>query len=264
MNELSFVGITNYIRLLTQDIFFYKSLFNTFILIVFAIPIQFVTGLFLAVAISEIYNKSISKLIRITNFFPYITTPIAIGLLFQVLFDWQNGTVNYLLSSLGMLKEPINWLGLGNYARLITILLIWWKYYGYFMIILLSGISTIPTEIYEAAQIDGAKWKDTLFRITIPQLRPFITFIITTSVIGGLQTFDEPAILFSGLALGGSASTPIGGPERAVLTSIMNLYDVGFQRFEYGYGCSIAFVMFIIIFILSMTVFKIINKEEEV
>lgn len=257
VNKVSFVGLKNFIRLFGSDIIFYKSLFNVFLLMIIAIPLQLGTGLFLAVALKDYFNRTRGTF-QLINFLPNITTPVAIGILFQILFDWQYGTINLLLKQLGILSDPVNWLGIPWNARFVVILMLWWKYYGYFMVIILAGLSTIPETLYEAAKIDGARWRDTFFRITIPMLRPILTFLVTMSIIGGFQMFDEPQVLFQGAAM------PLGGPDAAALTVVMNFYDTAFQRFNFGYGASIAYGLFIIIFIFSTITLRIMNRGNEV
>jgi ABC-type sugar transport system permease subunit len=124
------------------------------------------------------------------------------------------------------------------------------------MVMFLAGLSTIQEELYEAARIDGANWLQSFSRITIPMLRPIMTFVTTMSVIGGWKLFDEPKLLFP------DASQPIGGPGRAVLTVVLKFYDTSFRSFDFGYGASIAYGLFIIIFVFSLITIKTMNRED--
>lgn len=246
VNEMTFIGLDNYIRLFTSDTMFRKALFNTVLFLCIGMPLQVITGLLLAVLLKSLNDRARSAF-QLLNFLPYLTIPVSIGILFQILFDWKYGAVNMLLQGMHLMKEPVNWLGTAAGARTITVLLAYWKYFGYMMVIFLAGLSTIPDELYEAADIDGARWKDKFFRIILPLLRPILTFVVTTSIMGGFQFFDEPKLLFSGLS-----KTALGGPDRSVLTVIMYFYNVTFERFEYGYGAAIAYGLFVIIFIISL------------
>lgn len=257
VNAMQFVGIENYIRLFTGDPLFWKSLYNTILMMLMGMPLQIITGLLLAVLLKEIGNKA-RNVFQVVNFLPYLTIPVAIGLLFQILFDWQYGTVNLALQSASLIDLPINWLGSVAGARFVVVLLAYWKYFGYMMVIFLAGLSTIPEDIYEAARIDGAKWKDQFFRITLPMLKPIISFVLITSIMGSLQFFDEPKLLFSGLS-----SQPLGGPDRSVLTVVMHFYDTAFERFNYGYGSAIAYGLFVIIFILTVVSMKVLARGEK-
>jgi ABC-type sugar transport system permease subunit len=249
-----FVGLANYIRLF-QDPMFYKSIFNTFLLMAIALPLQLFVGLLLAVVLKDFTGKS-RTLLQTMNFLPYLTTPVAIGLLFSLLFEWKSGTINLALQALGFVKEPYYWLGYPLGSRVVVIILCFWKYFGYMMVMFLAGLSTIPEELYEAARIDGAGWFQSFSRITIPMLRPIMTFVTTMSIIGGWKLFDEPKLLFP------DASQPIGGPERSVLTVVLKFYDTSFRSFDFGYGASIAYGLFMVIFIFSLITIRVMNRED--
>lgn len=258
VTNMQFVGLANYIRLITKDPMFGKALFNTVLFLCIGMPLQVLTGLLLAALLKDLTDR-VRSMFQLFNFLPYLTIPVSIGILFQVLFDWKYGIVNQILQTIHIIDKPINWLGTPTGARIITILLAYWKYFGYMMVIFLAGLSTIPNELYEAAEIDGARWKDRFFRITLPLLRPIITFVVTTSIMGGFQFFDEPRLLFSG----GTSNSALGGPDRSVLTVIMYFYNVTFERFDYGYGAAIAYVLFIIIFIVSLLSMRVLTGGDK-
>lgn len=244
-----FVGLANYSRLLTDKLFF-KSIGNTLLIMSISIPMQMVFGLLLAVLLKDFTRRSRSTF-QLLNFLPYLVAPVALGILFQLLFDWKTGTINLIGTALGFTKEPYYWLGTSFGSRFVIILLNFWRVYGYMMVMFLTGLSTIPEELFEAAKVDGANWFQRFSHITVPMLRPIMTFVVTTSVISGWKIFDEPKTLFSG------QNVPIGGPERSVLTIVLNFYDTAFQRFDFGYGTAIAFALFIIIFIFSTVSLKL-------
>jgi ABC-type sugar transport system permease subunit len=251
----SFAGLENYIRLFIKDKFFYQALRNTFFLLCFNTPIQIIVGLLIAVFLKDFFKLS-RRFIQIINFLPCITTPVAVGLLFQLMFDSKTGVINGFLNLLGM--ESYYWLGYPWSARMVVIIMNVWAGYGYMMIMLTAGLATIPDELYEAAKIDGASWLSSFFRITIPMLRPIFAFIVTTSIINGLKLFDEPSLLF--ITAGGSAS---GGPERSVLTVVMRFYEVSFKQFEFGYGSAMAYILFILIAIVSFFSVKVLNRDNQ-
>lgn len=255
-SEMKFIGLSNYVRLFTKDPTFYQSLYNTLFVMVFSIPAQIALGLLLAVLLKDFFLRARNSL-QLINFLPYITTPVAVGILFQVLFDWKVGTVNAALVGLHILKEPIYWLGHAWSARLVTIILLVWKLFGYKMIMFLAGLSTISEELYDAAKIDGANWWQSFYRITLPMLQPIMTFVLITSIINGLRLFDEPQLLFM------SESQPIGGPDHAVETVVMNFYYAAFRNFNFGYGSAIAYGLFIVIFFFSFLSMRMMNKGGE-
>lgn len=252
--QAQFVGLKNFVRVFTKDKYFYKSMWNTLFLLLISTPVQIIIGLLTATFLKDFFRKTRGGL-QLINFLPYITTPVAVGIIFQQMFDWKSGVVNAFLKLLGM--EPLYWLGNGWSSRLVVIIMIVWKNYGYMMIMFLSGLSTISDDLYEAARIDGASWWQSFRKITIPLLRPIFVFVITTSVINGFKLFDEPQLLFN------SVSQPIGGPDRAVMTVVMRYYESAFRNFEFGYGSALAYCLFIVIALVSLLLFKVIKGKDE-
>ena len=253
IGDVAFVGLANYKRVFVQDEFFYKSLWNTAILLGISAPIQIILGLLTAVFLKDFFRKTKNGL-QLINFLPYITTPVAIGIIFQLMFDWKSGVINAFLNLLGI--DSVYWLGNAWASRAVVIFMIVWKNYGYMMIMFLSGLAAISDELYEAAKIDGARWWDSFTKITIPLLRPIFIFVITTSVINGFKLFDEPQLLFN------SVSQPIGGPDRAVMTVVMRFYEASFRSFEFGYGSALAYCLFLVIAAVSLLLFKLINRKK--
>ncbi|PHV71976.1 sugar ABC transporter permease [Sporanaerobium hydrogeniformans] len=251
-----FIGLINYIKLFMSDKLFYKSLGNTFLFMFIYIPILIFGGLLLAVLLYRL-NKT-SRLFQTINVLPYITTPVAIGIIFSFLFDWSTGILNTILTQAGILEEGINWLGSGATARLVVIILIVWKNMGYYLLIYLAGLSTIPEEISEAAMVDGANKVQVFFKITIPYLKPIIVFLILTSIISGFQLFDEPYLLFSNI------NSSVGGPERSCMTSMIYFFDQTFRSStKLGYGAAISYGLFLVVLVVSLIVSRIINRKEE-
>jgi ABC-type sugar transport system permease subunit len=249
-----FVGFANYIRAFTKDKFFYQSLFNTVIILCFTTPSLIILGLITANLLKDFMGKT-RNVVQLLNFLPYITTPVAIGIIFQQMFDWKSGIVNWVLGVFDL--QAINWLGLPLASRTVVVFMDVWRNYGYIMVIFLSGLATIPDDLYEAAKIDGAKWHHSFFRITVPLLKPIFAFVVTTSVINGFRLFDEPQMLFS------ATSHPIGGPGRAILTVIMRFYETSFLNFEFGYGSALAYILFIIIALVSYFLVKVLSRDNQ-
>lgn len=203
----TFVGLQNYITLFTKDPLFWKALKNTVILMAFSTPITVFLGLVVAYLLFDISRGK--RLYQTVNFFPYITTPVAIGFIFSYLFDWQSGYVNKLLTSIGILDEPFYWLNSEIASKVIIVIMIVWRYLGYYMTIYLAAMTSMPMEVYEAAAVDGASNLKIFTRITIPMLRHTTVFLVITSMIGGLQMFEEPKLLFGGWAALGGAQTEV-------------------------------------------------------
>jgi len=259
IGTMTFVGLKNYSRLLTKDPYFFKSIWNTIVIMLEALPLCIILGLLLAVFLFSL--KKWKRVFQTVNFLPYVTTPVAIGLIFALQFDWTTGVINKVLLSAGLIHTEINWLGNPQLARVVVALMVIWKNIGYIMVIYLSGLSTVPAELYEAAKVDGASAVQNFFKITIPMIRPITVFIVITSLIGGLQMFDEPSLLFTGTVSGASAA---GGPDRSCLTAVWNFYDVTFKSTtQFGYGSAIAYSIFMIIIIFSVINFIILNRGDE-
>lgn len=257
IGEKRFIGLKNYIRVFGEDPYFWKSVGNTLLIMLMSTPFVIVFGLVLAVLLFRLVKGR--SFFQTVNFIPYITTPVALGLIFDLMFDWSSGTVNIILIRLGLIDDGINWLGEAFTARLVVALMIIWKYTGYHMAIYLAGLSTIPPDLYEAARVDGSGPVNTFFRITLPLLMPVTIFLILTDLIGGMQMFDEPHLLFTNP---GGVST-VGGPDRAVLTVVWHFYDVTFAGSRFGYGSAVAFSLFLLIFLFTMFGYKLLNRGEK-
>ncbi|MCL2146284.1 MAG: sugar ABC transporter permease [Synergistaceae bacterium] len=261
LHEIKFVGLDNYIRLFTSDPYFLKSIGNTLILMLEYIPLSVVLGLLLANALSSVYVKG-KRFFQVVNYFPYIVTPVAVGLIFLILFEVSSGAINRILITTGVLERGIDWLNRAVYARIVVGIMLVWKNFGYCMMLYIAGIAAISTEIYEAGRIDGANARQLFFHITLPQLKPITLFVTTISIINGFQLFDEVKILFGGLTVG---MATIGGPDRSVLTAVWNLYDTAFgftggtQRL--GYGSAVAYGMFLFIMLAAVINFNVNHKE---
>lgn len=256
INIPHFVGLRNYIRMFTQDAAAQKAFFNTFFFLVIAIPIEVVLGFLLAVCIRDFIPRGRGAF-QLLNFLPYLTAPVAVGLIFQFLFDWNFGSVNQILEQLNLIKEPIYWLGTEWTARFVVIVVVVWKMFGYSMIILSAGLSTISEDLYEAAELDGATWLQKQLKITLPLLKPILVFVCVISLINGFQLFDDPYMLFAS-----QAGQPYGGPNNSVLTIMMSMFQSSFMNFQMGYGAAIAYTLFFIIFACSMVLTRIMKRED--
>lgn len=255
IGEKKFIGLGNYIRIFTKDTTFLRSLRNTVYIMLLGFPLSIFLGLMLAAFLSNL--KKFRNIFQTINFLPYITTPVAIGLVFTFLFDWNTGIINRVIVTLG--GSSINWLGNATFAPFVIGFMIIWKCTGYYMALYLAGITGISEDIYEAAKIDGANAVKTFLKITVPLLKPITVFIILTSVIYALQLFDEPNLMFNV-----STTSIIGGPDRSCLTMVWNFYDIAFgSTARLGYGSAIASTLFAIIVVISLVGMKFMNGKEE-
>ncbi|MFC0214615.1 carbohydrate ABC transporter permease [Paenibacillus chartarius] len=253
----TFIGLRNYVTLLTKDPLFYKSLYNTLIIMVMSVPAMLLLGMALAYLIFQLVKGRV--FFQTVNFLPYITTPVAIGFIFSFMFDFQTGIVNNILLKLGLMSEGYHWLQDPTMAKVIIALMIVWRNLGYFMTIYLAGMTAIPQDIYEAARVDGSTGLHTFTRITLPLLQNITVFLIVTSIIGGLQLFDEPKLLYGGWTGGNS-----GGPDNAALTVIWKFVNDSFiTGTRFGYGSAIAYTLFVVIVLFSIVSYRISSGKGE-
>ncbi len=242
----SFVGFGNYITLL-QDPVFWNALKNTFIYLLFQVPLMVVLSLSLAVLLDQSFLR-MKPLFRMTLFLPSITALVAYAIVFKMMLNTEYGIVNHLLQTAGLPK--IDWLNTTWGARVSIIMAITWRWTGYNMVIMIAGLQSIPTSLYESACIDGANAWVKLTKITIPMMKHIILFVSITSTIGTLMLFDESLILTN------------GGPDNATITTGHHLYNSGFQFFKFGYAASISYVLVLIIAVLSFIQFKLSREEK--
>jgi cellobiose transport system permease protein len=259
IGDKSFIGLQNYFFLFSGDSYFFKSIWNVLVIMILYLPVQIAFGLFLANLLYSRYVKW-KSFFQLANFLPYIVTPVAIGIIFNLLFDWQTGIVNKVLMKYGFVEEAVNWLGDPVYSRLVVALMLFWKGFGYTMVFYLAGLANIQKDLYEAAWVDGASPARTFFQITLPLLKPVTSFILITGIIGGFQLLEEPMLVFKGMG----NSQLIGGPDRCCLTPIWNMYDTAFgTTTRYGLGAAIAYGLCIIIAVVSFIGYRFLDKGEQ-
>lgn len=254
-SEKIFVGVENYIKIFTTDKTFWVSLWNTLKIGIVGFPIAIILGLVFAAMIHNI--KKGKNVLQTVNFLPYITTPVAIGMIFTFIFEKHVGLINKLIETLG--GEAINFIGSPNWAPYVVSFMIIWKCTGYYMAMYLAGITSISDEVYEAAKIDGATKIQTFINITIPLLKSVTVFLVITSAIYALQLFDEPNLLFTN-----QSSASVGGPGQSCLTMVWNFYNQAFgANPRLGYASALSSVLFIIIVAISLIGLRLMNGKEE-
>ena len=242
-----YVGLANY-RILLNDPSFYKALFNTFYVWVGSVP----TLIFLALVFAVLLNSPRVRLrgvFRTVYFLPVVTSLVITGLIFSFLLSPTFGLVNRLLEPLGV--GPIDWLSDPHWMKVALVLALLWRWTGNDMVIMLAGLQSIPGDLYEAARVDGASGPQTFWQITVPLMRPVILFDAIISTIGTFNLFAEPYVLF------GDAN---GGVGQAGLVTGTLLYQNAFIYFKFGYGAALAWVIAMIVFVLSMLQLKLGNR----
>ncbi len=190
---------------------------------------------------------------KVLFYMPNIITAATIAILFNALFGYPTGPVNDLLQTFGISKESIYFLNDKWTAKLIVSFIQFWTWYGYTMLIFISGVLGINPELFEAAEMDGASGRQTFFRITLPSLRTIMLYTLVTSLVGGLQMFDIPKLFISG---------GLGGPDNATLTTSVFIYNQAFVgSYMYNTAAAASMIMFVIIAILSGMLFFIMRDK---
>ncbi|HJC92202.1 MAG TPA: sugar ABC transporter permease [Candidatus Mediterraneibacter excrementigallinarum] len=246
--NLSFSGVANYIRML-QDSTFWTTLGNTLLYAVVQIPIM----LLLALLISVLLNDSKLKgrgIYRTCIFLPCVTSMVSYAILFKNIFA-VDGIVNQMLLKLHLIDDAIPFVLDKNWAKVVIIFALIWRYTGYYMIFYLSAMQNIDSSIYEAAKMDGCSFFQSFFRITMPLLKPIIFLTSIMALTNTLQLFDEVVNLTN------------GGPGDATRTISEYIYDLSFTYVpSYGYAAAVSYVVFVLIIILTI-IQKGITGEKE-
>lgn len=241
--KLFSLGGTQYV-LGARDARFWTSILNTLVFVLFTVVGKLILGLLVALILRR--QTAANYVLRLIFFLPSVTASIAVTVVWGWIFRGQPyGLVNYLALQTGIVTEPISFLNDATWTMPILIIMAVWGGLGYNMILFLAGLQNINPELYEVAAIDGAGPWVTFRRITWPLLRPTTLYILITSIIGGFQVFEAVYILFAG-------SEGMGGVLDSGLTVVPYLYDSGFRLFQMGYASAIAWILFAIIFVLTL------------
>ena len=233
------VGFKNYKKMFTDDPLFWKSLYNTVYYVSISVPLR----LLIAFTLAMLLNSKLKGLALFRSFFylPMVVPIVATAILSSWILHPRIGILNYCL---GLLKLPaIQWMVTERWSKPAIILVTMWRI-GETMIIFLAGLQSIPTQLYEAADIDGATPRSKLFRITIPMLTPAILFNLVINIIHSFQVFAFAFIMTN------------GGPLNSSLFYVLYIYQQGFRFFHMGYASSLATVLFLIILVLTVLVFR--------
>ena len=231
---------------------FILSLKNTFVLW----TLNFIPQITLALILTAWFTSRRNKIkgqgfFKVVFYMPNIITAASVAVLFNALFGYPKGPVNDLLINMGLRDSTTYFMNSASTTRWIVAFIQFWMWYGYTMIILVSGVLGINPEIYEAAEIDGANDRQIFFRITIPNLRTILTYTLVTSLIGGLSMYDIPKMLNN------------GNPNNSTLTTTMFIYNQSFQgSYMYARGAAASMILFLIIAALSAVIFYLMRDRK--
>lgn len=239
----NFVGLDNYIKMFTTDKDFIKSLVVTIKYAILTVPLQLVFALFIAFILN--FKLKGINMYRTAYYIPSILGGnVAIAVLWRFLFS-GDGLINQLLEKIGI--PSIGWLSSPTAAlACIAILRVW--QFGSSMVIFLAALKEIPVELYEAAQMDGAKKWTIFFKVTVPLITPTIFFNLVMQLVNALQEFNAPYLVTQ------------GGPLKSTYFTSLMIYDNAFKFFKMGYASALSWALFLIIMVLTLVIFKTSNK----
>ena len=237
-----------------EDKFFWLALRNTLVFVLFAVPLSVIPALVL----SNILNSKLPgmKFYRAIFFMPSIAAVVGISLVWQWLYNATVGYINYFITvgiefwnnlfNLAVVDPKIQWVSDEKTALLSIIIIAAWQTMGFNTVLFLAGLQNIPGELYEAATVDGAGAWDKFWSITLPMLAPTTFYVVSTTTIQAMQVFEQVFILMN----------PAEGPNNSTITLVLYLYRSGFQNFQQGYASAIAWVLFIVIFGITLVQFQ--------
>jgi multiple sugar transport system permease protein len=272
--DFAFVGLENFTKLI-HDQYFWGALGNTFIIWGINFIPQLGLALILAIWLSDVRLHLTGKgLFRAVVYMPNLLTAVSVALIFRSLFGYNahvsapanqflrlfniQDTVRVFDETLNRyveLKEAFNFFRSVPFSRGLVSFIQWWMWYGYTLIILMAGITTISPSLYESAVIDGANSRQTTWYITLPLLRPIMLYILVTSAIGGMQMFDIPFLL----------TNMMGAPDYKIRTTTMYQYNIALGRGanDYAYGAAISIGIFLVTIVLALIIFFFLQDRSE-
>lgn len=246
-NETTFIGLGNYTALFSDQAFL-KSLSNTLIFVFVTVPITTTLATALAVLVDRT-NGKLKEFFKAAYFLPSVTSLVVIALIFKNLYS-KEGYINTLLQMVGMSGQPAGWLQSVETALPAIMAMDIWIATGYYMIIVLAGLQTIPKDLYEAADISGASPWQQFKSITLPMLKPTLLFILVVNTIKSFQVFIEIYVMTK------------GGPLNETTTLVYQVYQNAFEMADkMGYASAVAYVLFFIILMISLLQMKLLKEK---
>jgi multiple sugar transport system permease protein len=236
LRNLRFAGLDNYVHVLGLPLF-WKALGNTLYFVAAGVPLSLGASLGAALLLDSKFAR-FQPFFRTALFAPVVTTVVAVAVIWRYLLGTRYGYLNYALGVFGV--RPIDWLGDPRFAMPAIILFAVWKNFGYNMIILLAGLQNIPRELYEAARIDGASAFERFRFVTLPMLAPILSIVAILTVAGYFQLFAEPYVMTQ------------GGPLQSTLSVLYLMYEEGFKYWNLGSASAVAFLLFLLIFAVTL------------
>ena len=241
LGDLRFIGFGNYAELLRTPLF-WKALGNTFYFVIVGVPLSIAMSLGAALLLNGATSKLVG-IFRTALFAPVVTTLVAVAVIWTYLLHTRYGLLNYGLEQVGI--DPVDWLGDPDWAMPAIILFAVWKNFGYNMVILLAGLQTIPSDLYEAARVDGANAWQRFLHVTLPGLGPMLLLVSILTMAGYFQLFAEPYVMTQ------------GGPVESTVSVLYFMYEQGFKWWNLGFASAVAFILFVIMFAITAIQYRV-------
>ena len=236
-----FVGVDNFTRIVADDRF-WTALLNSLLFLVGMFPLLVVLPLLLAVLVNQ--KLPGIRTFRMLYYLPVVTSMVAVGVAWEYVFH-QQGVLNWMLTGAGILDQPIQYLLDPFWALPALVLVEGWKSMGFYMMIYLAGLQTIPTNLYEAARVDGATAWHRLRHITVPLMVPYIAVAVTVEMLDAMQAFTSIYVMTR------------GGPQDATLTLGYYIWSVAFEHYEMGYASAIGLVLWVLMIGLAILNYRL-------
>jgi len=244
LNNLRFIGLDNYQRLVTNPMF-WQAMGNTMWFVVFGVPLVVVASLAAAMLVNAKTLKW-RAVWRVALFAPFVTTLVATAVVWNYLLHTRYGLINYALGLIGV--APVDWLGNPSTALPAILLFVAWKSFGYNMIIFLAALQAVPQDLEDAARVDGAGAWMRFRHVTLPAIAPTVLLVAILTVAGMFQLFAEPYVMTQ------------GGPARSTVTVLYFMFEEGFKWWNLGSGAAVAFILFLCILVVTLIQLKVARR----
>ena len=244
LNNLRFIGLDNYQRLVTNPLF-WQAMGNTMWFVLFGVPLIVIASLGAALLINA---KTLRwrAVWRVALFAPFVTTLVATAVVWNYLLHTRYGLINYALGQIGI--APVDWLGNPSTALPAILLFVAWKSFGYNMIIFLAALQAVPRDLEDAARVDGANAWMRFRHVTLPAIAPTVLLVEILTVAGMFQLFAEPYVMTQ------------GGPARSTVTVLYFMFEEGFKWWNLGSGAAVAFILFLCILVITLLQLKLARR----
>lgn len=237
---IEFIGLENFKRLFS-DVTFWASLKNNLLFALWSMPALLILGFIAAYMMHQL--KHTGGAFKIIYFLPYISSSIAVATVWRVIFQPSYGPINNMLMSLGV-ENPPRWLSSPDWALFVITLMFIWQQLGYYILIFATALTSVPKDLYEAAEMDGANTLQKIFHVTLPMITPTTFFLSITGIIASFKVFDAIQVLTE------------GGPGNSTSVLVYYMYKTSFEQYHFGYGAAISMFLFLVVFVITAVQWK--------